>query len=111
MFQKLFAFLLGMALSPALSAYAQTPPVLKSVSVTLPDPGTLFPTGVNADAINNNCLACHSSDMVLNQPPLSKAAWEGVVHKMIATYKAPVDEADVPAIVDYLDRTKGVSGK
>jgi hypothetical protein len=21
-----------------------------------------------ADAINNNCLACHSADMVLNQP-------------------------------------------
>jgi hypothetical protein len=60
-----------------------------------------------ADAINNNCLACHSADMVLNQPALPRTTWEAEVHKMIKAYGAPVDDADVPAIVDYLASTKG----
>jgi hypothetical protein len=66
----------------------------------------LFPGGTNASAINNNCLACHSADMVLSQPPLPKAAWEAVVRKMINVYRAPIEEADVPVIVDYLASTK-----
>jgi hypothetical protein len=45
--------------------------------------------------------------MVLNQPALPKATWLAEVHKMINVYRAPVDEADVPAIVDYLASTKG----
>src|SRR6516225_2385385 len=79
---------------------------LKSVTVDLPDPGRMFP-GPGSDAINNNCLACHSAGMVLNQPALPKAAWQAEVDKMIEVYKAPVAAADVPAIVDYLTRTKG----
>jgi hypothetical protein len=45
--------------------------------------------------------------MVLNQPAMPKAAWETEVHKMINVYKAPVDPQEVPAIVAYLDATKG----
>ena len=66
----------------------------------------MFP-GPGADAINNNCLACHSAGMVLNQPELSKKAWMAEVNKMITAYKAPVAPEDVGAIVDYLDRVKG----
>jgi hypothetical protein len=44
---------------------------------------------------------------VLNQPALPKATWDAEVHKMITAYRAPVDEADVGAIVDYLAKTKG----
>ena len=84
-------------------------PTIKSTAVDLPAGDSLFPGDASADAINNNCLACHSADMVLNQPALPRAAWEAEVHKMINAYKAPVDEADVPAIVDYLARTKGGS--
>ena len=80
---------------------------LKSTTVDLPSGDSLFPGGTSADAINNNCLACHSADMVLNQPKLPKAAWEAEVKKMIQAYKAPIDEADVPALVDYLAKTKG----
>ena len=75
---------------------------LHSVSTKFPDPGRLFPGGSSADAINNNCLACHSIGMVLTQPKMSRAAWQAEVNKMRTTYKAPVAEADVPAIVDYL---------
>ncbi|MFA5899482.1 MAG: cytochrome c [Hyphomicrobium sp.] len=89
------------ALVPLLAGAAAVPFELKSVTVELPDSTRMF-EGAGADAANNNCLACHSASMVLAQPPLSKAVWEKVVHKMIDTYKAPVAPEDVAAIVDYL---------
>ena len=46
--------------------------------------------------------------MVWNQPNLTRAAWQAEVEKMRAQYKAPVDPADVPAIVAYLADHKGV---
>jgi sulfite dehydrogenase (cytochrome) subunit B len=94
------------AAATLVSTHAQELPALKSVSVDLPAGDSLFPGGTEADAINNNCLACHSSDMVLNQPALPKATWEAEVHKMIAIYKAPIDEADVAPIVGYLAAIK-----
>jgi hypothetical protein len=75
---------------------------LHSVNVEFPDRGRMFPGDSSADAINNNCLACHSAGMVLTQPALSRAEWQSEVEKMRGTYKAPVEESDVPAIVDYL---------
>jgi hypothetical protein len=93
-----------LASTPAL---AEPLPAIKSTSVDLPTGDSLFPGGASADAINNNCLACHSTEMVLNQPALPKATWEAEVHKMINVYKAPIEDADVPAIVDYLVSTKG----
>jgi len=75
---------------------------LHSVNVDFPDSDRNFPGGAEADAINGNCLACHSAGMVLTQPHLSRAQWQAEVDKMRNTYKAPIDAADVPAIVDYL---------
>jgi hypothetical protein len=46
---------------------------------------------------------------VLNQPSLSRLAWQEVVDKMITAYKAPISPDDAKAIVDYLVRTKGAS--
>ncbi|MCA6110028.1 c-type cytochrome [Bradyrhizobium cenepequi] len=97
----------GSVLLSSTPARVQDLPTIKSTTVELPAGDALFPGGASADAINNNCLACHSPDMVLNQPPLPKATWEAEVHKMINTYKAPINEADVPAIVSYLMKTKG----
>jgi hypothetical protein len=98
--------LLGIVLVAPLSCYAQSSIVLKSDSIDLPDRGVMF-SGPGADVLNNNCLACHSAGMVLNQPALTAAAWRAESEKMIHVYKAPIDEKDVPAIVDYLARTKG----
>ena len=100
---------LSAALLVATSAAAQQLPQIKSTTVDLPAGDSMFPGGAAADAINNNCLACHSADMVLNQPALPKSAWEAEVHKMINVYKAPIDNADVPAIVDYLAGIKGAN--
>ena len=100
--------LLGAASMP-LVARAATPFELKSVKADLPESDRMFPAGPGSDAINNNCLACHSADHVLNQPALSRDAWQEVVNKMISAYKAPVSADDAKAIVDYLVRTKGRS--
>ena len=79
---------------------------LKSVKIALPDSDKMF-EGPGSDAINNNCLACHSAGMVLNQPDLSKQAWAAEVNKMIDNYKAPIAPEDVGAIVEYLSKFKG----
>ena len=90
---------------PALGQ-AKTTVMLKPLSVSLPDNAATFPAGSGVDAVNNNCLSCHSVEMVLNQPAMPKAAWEAEVAKMRNVYKAPVAEADVAAIVDYLTGLK-----
>jgi cytochrome c5 len=100
------AVLLLGAASMSLAAHAATAFELKSVKIDLPDSDRMFPAGPGSDAINNNCLACHSAGMVLNQPELSKQAWATEVNKMINAYKAPVAPEDVGAIVDYLTRLK-----
>jgi cytochrome c553 len=98
---------LATALLASTPAWVEQQTAIRSTTVEFPPGDDLFPGGSKADAINNNCLACHSADMVLNQPALPRAGWEAEVHKMINVYKAPVDEADVPNIVDYLASLKG----
>jgi hypothetical protein len=101
----LFVLLGAVSVAP-FSVEAQSSIVLKSDSIDLPDRGVMFP-GPGSDVVNNNCLSCHSAGMVLNQPVLTAATWQAEAEKMIHVYKAPIDEKDVPAIVDYLVRTKG----
>ena len=98
---------LALVLSPH-PGQAATITTLKSLKLDVPTSDAMFP-GPGSDAINNNCLACHSADHVLNQPSLSREAWREVVNKMITAYKAPVSPDDAKAIVDYLTRTKGAS--
>ena len=108
MFRNLLSatILLSVVSIPAV-ARAAGPSGLKRVKIELPDSDKMFPDGPGADAINKNCLACHSADMVLNQPALSKQAWTAEVHKMINNYRAPIAPEDVGAIVDYLTALKG----
>jgi cytochrome c553 len=81
---------------------------LRSVSINLPESNRIFPGGAEADAINNNCLICHSAGMVLTQSSLSRADWQAEVEKMRNFYKAPIAAKDVPAIVDYLAKLSDV---
>lgn len=101
-----FALLAGVALA-SLAVEAAVPVSLKSVDVKLPESTRTLPNGPGVTVVQNNCLACHSAGMILNQPVMPKAAWEAEVGKMRNIYKAPVDDKDVPAIVDYLTAVKG----
>ena len=77
----------------------------KPLTYVLPDETAAFKPGPNLETVQGNCGACHSADYIATQPQgaaFKKAFWEAEVTKMIKVYGAPIDEADVPKIVDYL---------
>jgi cytochrome c553 len=94
--------------TPAPSIVVGGGTTLRSVHINLPRSDTTFPGGAEADAINNDCLICHSAGMVLDQASLSRATWQGEVDKMRNDFKAPFAAGDAPAIVDYLANIRSV---
>jgi sulfite dehydrogenase (cytochrome) subunit B len=78
------------------------------VSYALPDETAAFKPGPNLEVVQNNCTACHSTDYIQTQPrgpKFKKDFWQAEVTKMIKVYGAPIDDADVGKIVDYLAAT------
>ena len=78
------------------------------VSYTLPDETAAFRPGPNLEVVQNNCAPCHSADYINSQPrgpKFKKDFWQAEVTKMIKVYGAPIDDADVPKIVEYLATT------
>jgi mono/diheme cytochrome c family protein len=79
-------------------------------SVTLPPDGvqlkaSALPGYAKAQA---HCVACHSAEYMLYQPPSApRPYWDAMVKRMKAVFKAPLDDADMPVIVDYLVKTYG----
>jgi hypothetical protein len=92
---------LALALA-ALALIAAAPPT-KRLAVDLPDAEGLLPEryGVSSEAVNNNCLACHSAAMITAQPRLSRVQWGETIAKMRTVYAAPIDPADDKAILDW----------
>lgn len=80
---------------------------LTPASIELPSDDRDLPEAPGADAVRQNCTACHSTGMILSQPPLTRAQWQAEVEKMQKAYHAPVDAKAVPGIVDYLARLSG----
>lgn len=89
------------------SVVAEGGVALHSVSVSFPRSDSTFP-GAGAEAINNDCLICHSAGMVLDQATLSRAEWQNIVDQMRNDFKAPFAAGDTAAIVDYLANLKNV---
>jgi hypothetical protein len=55
-----------------------------------------------------SCMTCHSTEYIRYQPPTAaRPYWEAMVKRMKVVFNAPIDDADVPDIVDYLVRTYG----
>ena len=78
------------------------------VSYKLPEETAAFMPGPNLDVVQNNCTGCHSADHIATQPrgPNYKTEfWKAEVTRMIQLYGAPVADADVPRIVEYLAAT------
>jgi sulfite dehydrogenase (cytochrome) subunit B len=98
-----FAGLMVSVCNPALVEVSAKP-----ISYTLPDETAAFKPGPNLQIVQNNCTACHSADYVQTQPRGAKFKedfWRAEVTKMIKVYGAPIEEADVGKIVDYLAQT------
>ncbi|MDE2081906.1 MAG: cytochrome c, class I [Burkholderiales bacterium] len=85
--------------APALTKRYQAPP--DTVMLTPSE----MPGYAKAQA---NCTSCHSAEYMRYQPPnAGRPYWDAMVHRMKTVFNAPIDDADMPAIVDYLSATYG----
>jgi mono/diheme cytochrome c family protein len=78
------------------------------LNYAVPEDTAAFRPGANLEVVQNNCTACHSADYIRTQPrgeKFKKDFWQAEVTKMIKVYGAPIDEADVGKIADYLAAT------
>jgi len=58
--------------------------------------------------VQKNCIACHSAQYVSSQPSSSsRSYWTATVHKMEKIFGAPIDEKEIPEMVDYLVKIYG----
>lgn len=89
----------------SITACQDSTPTFNEVSITLPEETGTFPDRPGVEEVTANCSACHSPSMILNQPALTRAQWEASIEKMQEVYKATIDPAAVPAILDYLEAT------
>lgn len=79
-------------------------------SYALPEETAALAPGPNLETVQGNCGSCHSSEYISTQPRSfanPRAFWTAEVTKMQHVYGAPVDDADVIKIVDYLVATYG----
>ena len=58
--------------------------------------------GKGFDAIQANCLMCHSFGYIENQGRQSREFWYKKVVKMIVHFKAPISKEDTEKTTDYL---------
>ncbi len=63
--------------------------------------------GKGFDAVQSNCLMCHSFGYILNQGPQSYGFWSKKIQKMITHFKAPMTKEDIKTVNDYLFKHYG----
>jgi hypothetical protein len=63
--------------------------------------------GKGFDAVQANCLMCHSFGYIINQGPQSKEFWAQKVEKMVVHFKAPITKEDSATVTDYLFKHYG----
>jgi mono/diheme cytochrome c family protein len=97
-------FVAVLALVAAAAAVAQ-----QQVSIRLPpeDATSQIRRGPGDELVRSRCALCHSLDYIVRQPRFSAAQWEAEVRKMVTAYGAPLTDADITAIADYLTRNYG----
>lgn len=92
----------------AISALSFGSATAAPISYDLPPETAAFKPGPNLEVAMNNCTGCHSADYIATQPRGEKFKedfWRAEVNKMINVYGAPVTEADIGKIVEYLAAT------
>lgn len=63
--------------------------------------------GKGFNAVNANCLMCHSFGYIINQGPQSRDFWKKKIDKMITHFKAPMTQEDKKTVLDYLFKHYG----
>ncbi|HFQ61578.1 MAG TPA: sulfite:cytochrome C oxidoreductase subunit B [Epsilonproteobacteria bacterium] len=79
-------------------------PLFAQVKDKVEVPYVPFPVkmGKGFEAVQANCLMCHSFGYIINQGRQSRKFWRGKVDKMIVHFKAPIDEKSAKIVTDYL---------
>ncbi|UQA57287.1 hypothetical protein [Polyangium aurulentum] len=91
---------------PAPSANASAAPVGPK-SIQLPAIASELPPGPGRETAAVACVICHSPRYITGQPAFGRAVWVAEVDKMRKVYGAPIQEAQVAEIVDYLVAIRG----
>jgi mono/diheme cytochrome c family protein len=87
---------------------AIAPPVhFAAVNQTLPPGESTFPPGPGVEIANANCIMCHSTGMVLRQPPLTDGEWKIEISKMRNSFGAPIPPDQIDALARYLGTVNG----
>jgi mono/diheme cytochrome c family protein len=92
----------------AIGAAVHAAAAVKTIQLP-PDAVQLKPSNLPGYAkAQANCVACHSAEYLLYQPPTAaRTYWDAMVKRMKAVFNAPIEDADMPLIVDYLAKTYG----
>lgn len=89
---------------------AQTPAKIPQLKLP-PETAKLIPSTLAGYQIAlQKCGICHSADYISQQPPaMTHAQWTAEVRKMEHAYAAPLSDADVTQIGEYLAVTYGAA--
>ena len=63
--------------------------------------------GKGFDAVQANCLMCHSFGYIINQGPQPRKHWKHIIHKMKKAFKAPITDKDAKIVENYLAENYG----
>ena len=87
---------------------ASSPGTGRSVeAVILPNDEPELPSGPNQRTFQTSCSICHSTRLVMTQPPFAQKQWAETVHKMVKTYGAPIAPDAEGQVVEYLTAVRG----
>jgi mono/diheme cytochrome c family protein len=99
--QKTWNIAVGMA-AAALFASVSAPAVALQITLPPDDAALEVSTLPGYQKALQNCTACHAAQYMQTQPAASQAWWTAEVLKMKKVYGAPVPEADMQAIAEYM---------
>ena len=80
----------------------------QTAMIELPPGDDVLPDRPNAEAVDRNCLSCHSTETILNQPALSRDVWKAEIDKMRTNFNAQISPDADEAILAYLTSINGV---
>jgi hypothetical protein len=88
----------------------KAPPAMagQTAMIELPPGDDVLPDRLGAEAVDRNCLSCHSTETILNQPALSRDIWKAEIDKMRASFNAQISPDSDEAILAYLTSINGV---
>ncbi len=89
------------------AAFTAHPVSAEVKTITLPAETTTLKPGKGAELTTAYCMMCHSVEYITTQPEMPRKFWEAAVLKMKDKFGAPVPDASVQELVDYLTAAYG----